>query len=474
MARRPNHLHPQPRIHSKTGHGRVRIAGQEYWLGRYGSPEAAAEYDRLIGEWLASGKKHPPSRRHAKAKDPATEKPTAIQRAAFAVDSRAPDRSDSVPKPEIHPPAIPSRDAQVALAFEPADSQAGSHSRISVGELCTHWMNWIERNRCHRGKDSTSLYYGARQVTIALEDFWSYPAASFGSRNLLQVQEKLVHTPVVSRPKDPTKPPQKRPRYRSTINDTVNRIRQMFRWGVINELVPEDRIPLLQLIPPLLRGQTSAPDRHAERTVADEVVDATLPEMPRVAADLVRFQRLVGCRPGEARRLRPCDIDMRDLPEYQGTWVWKPYRHKNEWRRKHLPRLVVIGPKAQAVLRPWLAKLAGRPDSHVFSPKFAERRACGGTRTATTATPRVPVSKRLVNDCYAKDSLNQVIERACRRAKVAKWTANQLRHTRLTEVRATVSPDAAQAVGGHSSFNQTEHYARVHLEKAIDAAARCG
>lgn len=75
---------------------------------------------------------------------------------------------------------------------------------------------------------------------------------------------------------------------------------------------------------------------------------------------------------------------------------------------------------------------------------------------------------------YSKDSLNQAIERACRSAGVPKWTANRLRHTRLTEVRDTVSLEAAQAVGGHSHVEQTEHYAKVSLALAIEAAAQTG
>ena len=63
MARRPNHLHPQPRLHKESGHARVRIAGEEFWLGPCGCRAASAEYDRLIGEWLASGRSRPPSRR---------------------------------------------------------------------------------------------------------------------------------------------------------------------------------------------------------------------------------------------------------------------------------------------------------------------------------------------------------------------------------------------------------------------------
>jgi integrase len=358
----------------------------------------------------------------------------------------------------------------VASTYQPALDADG----ISVGELCTRWIDWIERNRCHNGKDATSLYYGARQAAAALEDFWSLPAASFGSQHLTVVQEKLERTPVVSRPLSPNKTPKVRPRNRTTINDTISRIRRLFRWAAVRNLVPEDRVAVLRLVEPLLAEQTVAPDRVGPKTVPDEIVAATLPELPAVVADLIRFQRLVGCRPGEARRLRPCDIDTASLPERQGVWLWTPYRYKTKWRKKHLPRVIAIGPKAQAILVPWLARLARSPESHVFSPRFSTRRATGGPKRATGDTPLVRVKQGRVNDCYSSDTLNQAIERGCARAKVKKWTANQLRHNKLTEVRANVSVDAAQAIGGHANINQTEHYAQVQLVKAIDAAARFG
>jgi integrase len=470
MARRPNHLHPQPRLHKKSGHGRVRIAGEEYSLGLFGSREASAEYDRLIGEWLASGKSKPPSRRpRCVTAEPSKPCSATPESAAPTAVPRAKDAAEPV---QVGPPATltPAASANQTSHIPATLANNVDLNGITVGELCTRWMDYIERNRCHNGKDSTSLYYGARQVTVALKSFWSYPAAAFGSRCLLQVQEQLVHTPVISRPKDPNKPPKVRARNRTTVNDTVNRIRSLFRWGVLHELVPEDRVPILKIVPPLLPQQTSAPDSEGVKPVPDHIVEGTLPHLPQVAADLLRFERLAGCRPGEARRLRPCDIDTRDIPLYRGTWIWTPYRHKNKWRKKRIPRRIVIRPDAQAILKPWLDRVAGKPEAHIFSPRFSERRAAGGRRVATKDTPRVPVPSRHVNDFYSKDSLNKAIERACKRAGLPKWTANQIRHTRLTELRETVSLDAAQAIGGHTNVNTTERYAHIQLVAAIDAA----
>jgi hypothetical protein len=42
-----------------------------------------------------------------------------------------------------------------------------------------------------------------------------------------------------------------------------------------------------------------APELPPVRPVDDEVVEATLPYLPEIVADMVRLQRLTGARPGE-------------------------------------------------------------------------------------------------------------------------------------------------------------------------------
>ena len=45
--------------HSARNLARVRIQGKDYYLGEYGSPESYERYDRLIAEYLASGRRSP-------------------------------------------------------------------------------------------------------------------------------------------------------------------------------------------------------------------------------------------------------------------------------------------------------------------------------------------------------------------------------------------------------------------------------
>jgi len=46
-------------LHATTGHAYATFAGRQIWLGKHGTPESRAKYDRLIGEWLLNGRRAP-------------------------------------------------------------------------------------------------------------------------------------------------------------------------------------------------------------------------------------------------------------------------------------------------------------------------------------------------------------------------------------------------------------------------------
>lgn len=48
---------PSYRLYKRTGQAIVCIDGQTFYLGLHGTPESRREYDRLIAEWLANGRR---------------------------------------------------------------------------------------------------------------------------------------------------------------------------------------------------------------------------------------------------------------------------------------------------------------------------------------------------------------------------------------------------------------------------------
>jgi integrase len=143
--------------------------------------------------------------------------------------------------------------------------------------------------------------------------------------------------------------------------------------------------------------------------VADDVVDATLPHLPVVIADMVRVQRLLGCRPGEVCMMRPSDID-----RSAEVWEYRPASHKTEHHGRH--RVIFIGPKAQEILLQYLLRDA---DAYCFAPADSERKRKALMRALrkTLVQPsqrnrRKRRPKHKPGNCYVKDAYNRAICRA--------------------------------------------------------------
>src|SRR5690242_14001794 len=51
------HALPKYRRHRASGQAVVTLNGRDLYLGRYGTAASRAEYERLTGEWLASGRR---------------------------------------------------------------------------------------------------------------------------------------------------------------------------------------------------------------------------------------------------------------------------------------------------------------------------------------------------------------------------------------------------------------------------------
>ena len=112
---------------------------------------------------------------------------------------------------------------------------------------------------------------------------------------------------------------------RRYVNDHVDRIKRMFKWGVGEQLIPAATYDALKAVEGLRKGRTEARETDPVEPVADEIVDATLEHLPAVVADMVRLERLTGMRPAEVCIVRPRDID-----RGEEVWMYRPESHKNE------------------------------------------------------------------------------------------------------------------------------------------------
>src|SRR5262245_30713784 len=47
---------PSYRLHRPSGQAVVTLSGKDHYLGKHGSKESRAAYDRLVGRWQANGR----------------------------------------------------------------------------------------------------------------------------------------------------------------------------------------------------------------------------------------------------------------------------------------------------------------------------------------------------------------------------------------------------------------------------------
>jgi integrase len=202
---------------------------------------------------------------------------------------------------------------------------------------------------------------------------------------------------------------------RKYINQMMSIVKRCFKWAASEELVPASVYHSLQTVEGLRIGRTSAHETEPIKPVPDAVVDATLSCLPVVVADMVRFQRLTGARPGEVCQLRPGDIDRSNGRE---VWEYQPATHKTQYRGRE--RIIHIGPKAQAVIAPYLLR---DPQSNCFQPVESEqkRHKEQRTRRKSKVQPsqqkrRRPKPKRPPKTAYDKNSYNRAIQRGVEKA----------------------------------------------------------
>jgi integrase len=286
---------------------------------------------------------------------------------------------------------------------------------------------------------------------------------------------------------------------RTHINQQIGRIKRMFKWAVEQELVDANVWHALQAVSGLRAGKTEAREAEPVKPVAEEHVNATLPQLSPTVKAMVELQVITGMRPGEVCGMRTCDIDTTGA-----LWAYKPAHHKTEHHGHE--RVIYLGPKAQAILRPLL-----KPDlmAYIFSPAEAEawvRQQRHAERKTPLSHGNIPGSnvkrrpKRRPGNRFNVAAYRRAIARACDRAFPApeplakrqgetaaewkarltpeqrqglrrwrdqhRWHPHQLRHTAATKLRKEYGLEAAQVILGHKTLTVTQVYAEKNVEAA--------
>ncbi|RUL83425.1 tyrosine-type recombinase/integrase [Tautonia sociabilis] len=282
------------------------------------------------------------------------------------------------------------------------------------------------------------------------------PAADFGPRALKVVRDRMIGKGWCRR----------------YINAQVDRIQRMFRWATEEEIVPGSVHHALRAVRGIRKGTPGVRESERVRPGPAASIRVVFPHVPPAIAAMIRFQDHTGCRPEEVCRLRRCHIRQRGK-----VWVHEPPEHKTD--HHDIERRISIGPRAQRVLGPWIDV---PDDAYLFSPAGSEAHR-NGDRRANRRSPMTPSQtrwgprarrKRPSGQCDTTVSDRRAIHRACDRAKVEKWSPNQLRHTAATRLRRRHGIEAARIILGHTNLITTQVYAEADLKKAFRVMSRFG
>lgn len=323
---------------------------------------------------------------------------------------------------------------------------------VTVVELCAAYWGHAKEHYRHPDGTATSELGNIQRALRVLKDLYGPTAAAeFGPLQLKAVRHGLIE----------------RELSRGVINYNVGIIRRMFKWGVSEAMVAPEVFGALQAVDGLRRGRSAARETEPVKPVPMAHVEAIQPFVSRQVWALIRLQLLTGARGGELLRLRPIDFDT------SGN-VWTVHFGEHKTRHQGRDRTLYLGPKAQAIVREFMAD---RPvDCYLFSPREAERerydRAPTHRRSDQKANPTE--TTRVLGQHYTPASYRRAIEGGCSRADVPRWTPHRLRHNAGTAIRKEFGLEAAQVILGHSTANVTEIYAERDEERAIQVIEQVG
>jgi integrase len=266
----------------------VTLGGKDIYIGPHGSKVSKAEYDRIVGEWMANGRRLP-----------------------------------------------------------------STQSDLTVNELILAYWRFAEGHYTRDGKPTGHLA-NVRDALRPLRILYGHTCATeFGAAGLKAIRKSMIDGDG------------KRPGLcRNTVNGRISKLRSLFRWAVEEKLLPAEVLVSVLSVKAIKKGRDGVRETSKVRPVPPEHVAAVLPYLPAPIRAMVELQDTTGMRPGEVTIMRACDIDRSG-----DVWAYRPHHHKTDHLEQD--RVIFLGPKAQAVVAPWL--IANQGDTSCLasaSPSF--------------------------------------------------------------------------------------------------------
>ena len=369
----------------------------------------------------------------------------------------------------------------LARGRQPATAVGEAPADLTVTEMAAGYLRHADGYYLKDGRPTSEVTLIELAMKVLRHLYGHTPAKDFGPLALKAVRQAFIGSGLC----------------RTEVNRRTSLVVRSFRWASENELVPPATYHGLKSVPWLRKGRSAVREAEPVRPVPEASVDAIRPHVAPQVWAMVELQRLTGMRPGEVVSMRSRDIDVTGR-----VWIYRPESHKTEHHGRE--RIIHLGPRAQAVLRPWL-----RPDlaAFLFSPAEAED-ARHVEQRRNRKSPVQPSQRNrrkarpicFPGDHYTAETYRRAVARGCDKAfphpvlsgikrkdltaeqreqlkgwrKHNRWHPGQLRHNAATRLRKEFGLDTSRAVLGHSDAGITTVYAERDAALAAAAMERVG
>lgn len=185
---------------------------------------------------------------------------------------------------------------------------------LTIVEMLAAYGGHAERYYRKNGRPTGTLRRIQRIIDQLNRLYGRTLAADFGPRDLKALREHLIRSDLS----------------RTTINQYISAVRSMFAWAVENEMVPSGAYHALMAVKGLRKHRSEARETEPVKPVPVGHVDVIKPYVSRQVWAMIQVQLLTGCRPGEARLMHGCDLDMTGR-----LWEYRPVEHKSEHHDKN-------------------------------------------------------------------------------------------------------------------------------------------
>jgi integrase len=462
MSNRRSHT-PAYRLHKQSGQAIVTLPdGQggrhDCLLGPYDSPESRAEYDRLIAEWLAAGRRLAP--RQAPADGISVNELILAYWPTVEAYYRRPDGTAT------------SEVENIRLALRPLKALYGHTPAADFDSLALEAVRgeMIRAGRCRSriNRDVARIkrlfkWGGAKKHV---------PAAVW--HGLLTVEN--LHA---GRSEAKERPPVQ-PVAEEVVNATLPFLRPQPAAMVLLQLYTGMRpgeVIVMRTMDLEMAGPVWTYRPGSERGPAGQHKTAHR-----------GHQRVIHLGPRAQEVLKPW-LRLK-LEEYlfQPRESRAAYDAERRQRRrsKVTPSQARRRPKAKPKRTPGERYSVATYDQAIGNAVVAANKArlCDACKKRGEKVPLCPAceanqrshaaKKVRVCDACKKRREEVPLCEACQAKQLPHWHPHQLRHTKATEIRRTAGLDAARAVLGHRSTAITEVYAEVDATKAAEVMARIG